>query len=115
MDSRGSHQAKSSAAGRVELDAKLPEGTSVTVIAPDDDGTFTADPATEKMLLESIAQCDQGQTVDINSFSPTCIPRSERPAAGMFPSAFRDSQDRRRGECDRSKSPRVKTPCAASR
>jgi len=67
----------------VELDAALPEGTSVTVIAPDDDGTFTADPATEKMLLESIAQCDQGQTVDINSFSPTCTPRSERPAAGI--------------------------------
>jgi hypothetical protein len=52
--------------GRVELDAELPEGTSVTVIAPDDDGTFTADPATEQMLLESIAQCDQGRTVDIN-------------------------------------------------
>jgi hypothetical protein len=51
--------------GRVELDAKLPEGTSVTVIVPDDDGTFTADGATEKMLLESIAQCDQGQTVGI--------------------------------------------------
>jgi hypothetical protein len=51
--------------GRVELDTELPEGTSVTVIAPDDEGTFTADPETEKMLLESIAQCDRGETVPI--------------------------------------------------
>ena len=51
--------------GRVELDAELPEGTSVTVIVPDDDGTFTADATTEKMLVESIAQCDRGQTVEI--------------------------------------------------
>ncbi len=51
--------------GRVELDTELPEGTSVTVVVPDDDGTFTADAATEKMLLESIAQCDRGQTVEI--------------------------------------------------
>jgi hypothetical protein len=35
------------------------------VIAPDDDGAFTADPATEKMLLESIAQCDRGNTIGI--------------------------------------------------
>jgi hypothetical protein len=51
--------------GRVELDAELPEGTSVTVIVPDDDGTFIADAAMEKMLLESIAQCDRRQTVEI--------------------------------------------------
>ena len=51
--------------GHVELDSDLPEGTSVTVIVPDDDGTFTADAATEKMLLESIAQCDQRQTSEI--------------------------------------------------
>ena len=51
--------------GRVELDAEFREGTSVTVIVPDDDGTFTADVATEKILLESIAQCDRGQTIAI--------------------------------------------------
>jgi hypothetical protein len=50
--------------GRVELDVELPEGTAVTVIAPDED-SFEADPATEKMLIEAIAQCERGQTVPL--------------------------------------------------
>lgn len=47
---------------RVELDADLPEGTLVTVLALEGDETFEADPETEKMLLDAIAQCDRGQT-----------------------------------------------------
>ncbi len=47
---------------RVELDAELPEGTSVTVLALEGDETFEADPETERMLLEAIAQCDRDQT-----------------------------------------------------
>jgi len=47
---------------RVELDADLPEGTLVTVLALQGDETFEADPETEKMLLEAIAQCDRGQS-----------------------------------------------------
>ena len=47
---------------RVELDADLLEGTLVTVLALEGDETFEADPETEKMLLEAIAQCDRGQT-----------------------------------------------------
>jgi hypothetical protein len=51
--------------GRVELeDAAFPEGASVTVLFPEDE-TFEADPETERMLLESIAQCERGQTVPI--------------------------------------------------
>ena len=49
--------------GRIELDADLPEGASVTVLALEGDETFEADPATEKMLLEAIAQCNRGETV----------------------------------------------------
>ena len=50
--------------GRVELtDTKLPEGAAVTVLLPEGDQTFEADEETEKMLLESIAQCERGQTV----------------------------------------------------
>ena len=49
--------------GRVELDAELPEGASVTVIAREGDETFEADPATEKVLLEAIAQCKRGETI----------------------------------------------------
>ena len=47
---------------RVELDADLPEGASVTVLALEGDESFEVDPETEKMLLEAIAQCSRGQT-----------------------------------------------------
>jgi hypothetical protein len=50
---------------RVELDAELPDGASVTVLALEGDETFEADPETEKMLLEAIAQCDRGQTTPL--------------------------------------------------
>jgi len=50
--------------GRVELmDAELPEGAAVTVLLPEGDEQFEADEETERMLLESIAQCDRGETV----------------------------------------------------
>jgi hypothetical protein len=51
--------------GRVELDADRPEGASVTVLAHEGDETFEADPATEKMLLEAIGQCEGGDTIPI--------------------------------------------------
>ena len=51
--------------GRVELDGELPEGASVTVIAREGDETFEADPATERMLLEAIAQCERAETIPI--------------------------------------------------
>jgi hypothetical protein len=54
--------------GRVELDTDLPEGTSVTVLAPEGDVTFEADPETEKMLLEAIAQCQRGETTPLSDF-----------------------------------------------
>lgn len=51
--------------GRVELDAELPEGATVTVLALEGDGTFEADAETERMLLEAIAQADQRQTTSL--------------------------------------------------
>lgn len=51
--------------GRVELDAELPEGATVTVLALEGDGTFEADAETERMLLEAIAQADQRQTTPL--------------------------------------------------
>ena len=51
--------------GRVELDAELPEGTSVTVLALEGDETFEADAETEQMLLQAIARCEKGQTTSI--------------------------------------------------
>jgi hypothetical protein len=38
-------------AGRIEVDADLPEGSTVTVLALDGDETFEADDETESMLL----------------------------------------------------------------
>jgi hypothetical protein len=52
--------------GRVELDAELPEGASVTVIATDGDETFEVDAATEKKLLDSIAECERGETIPLD-------------------------------------------------
>ena len=50
--------------GRVELtDTELPEGAAVTVLLREGDETFEADEETERMLLESIAQCERGETV----------------------------------------------------
>lgn len=50
--------------GRVELlESELPEGAAVTVLLSEGDETFEADAATEQMLLESIAQCERGQTI----------------------------------------------------
>jgi hypothetical protein len=61
--------------GHVELDAELPEGASVTVIARDEDETFEADSATEKMLLEAIAQYDDGQTIPLKQVLSDIRPR----------------------------------------
>jgi hypothetical protein len=55
-------------AGRVELDGELPEGASVTVLALEGHETFEADAETEKMLLESMVQCDDGRTTSFADF-----------------------------------------------
>jgi hypothetical protein len=51
--------------GRVELDAELPEGASVTVLALEGDETFEADAETEQILLQAVAPCDKGQTTPL--------------------------------------------------
>ncbi len=53
--------------GRIELDAELPEGASVTVLALEGDETFEADAETENMLLEAMAQCRRGQTTPLKN------------------------------------------------
>jgi hypothetical protein len=49
--------------GRVELDAELPEGTQVTVLARDSEETFEVDEELEAVLLESIAQGQRGERI----------------------------------------------------
>lgn len=52
--------------GQVVLDGELPEGASVTVLAPDDDETFEATPELEQMLLVAIGQCERGETIPLD-------------------------------------------------
>lgn len=49
--------------GRVELEAELPEGTEVTVLARDPEETFEVDAELEAVLLESIAQGQRGERI----------------------------------------------------
>ncbi len=46
--------------GQVVNEAELPEGTAVTLIALDSEGTFEATPEMKAVLLESMAQGDRG-------------------------------------------------------
>ncbi len=45
--------------GRVEVDSELPEGASVTLLARE------GDPETERILRDTIARCECGETVPI--------------------------------------------------
>ena len=49
--------------GRVVVDAELPEGADVTLIALDGEETFEVGPELEAILLESIAQGERGETI----------------------------------------------------
>lgn len=49
--------------GRVVIDAELPEGADVTLIALDGEETFEVSPELEAVLLESIAQGERGETI----------------------------------------------------
>ena len=49
--------------GRVEIDAELPEGADVTLIALNDEETFEVTPELEAVILESIAQGRRGETI----------------------------------------------------
>ncbi|HEY0155973.1 MAG TPA: hypothetical protein VGF28_01630 [Thermoanaerobaculia bacterium] len=49
--------------GHVVVDAELPEGADVTLIALNDEETFEVTPELEAVLLESIAQGRRGETI----------------------------------------------------
>ena len=51
--------------GRVELlDEALPEGITVTVLAPEEGETFAATPDEEARLLAAITEGERGEAVD---------------------------------------------------
>jgi len=50
--------------GRVVVEAELPEGADVTLIAVDGEETFEVSPQLEAIILDSIAQGRRGEVVD---------------------------------------------------
>lgn len=49
--------------GQIIYEGELPEGADVTLIAHDDEQTFEVSPELKAVLLESITQCDRGETI----------------------------------------------------
>jgi hypothetical protein len=49
--------------GRVVVEAELPEGAEITLLALDGEETFEVDAELEAVLLESFAQSERGETI----------------------------------------------------
>ena len=50
--------------GKIEVpDEELTEGMVVTILAPEDQGTFTLGPEAESALLASIEEADRGEVI----------------------------------------------------
>jgi hypothetical protein len=53
--------------GRVVVEAELPEGADVTLLALDGEETFEADAELEAVLLDSIGQGSRGETMSADA------------------------------------------------
>jgi len=49
--------------GKVVYEGQLPEGADVTLLAHEPEETFEVTPELKAVLLESIAQCERGETI----------------------------------------------------
>jgi hypothetical protein len=49
--------------GQIVFEGELPEGAEVTLLAHGPAETFEVDPELKAVLLESIAQCQRGETI----------------------------------------------------
>jgi hypothetical protein len=49
--------------GNIVYEGELPEGADVTLLAHEPDETFEVTPELKAVLLESIAQCERGETI----------------------------------------------------
>ncbi len=49
--------------GQIVYEGNLPEGADITLIAREDEETFEVSPELRAVLLESIAQCERGETI----------------------------------------------------
>lgn len=53
--------------GQVVVDAELPEGAEVMLLALDGEATFEVDAELEAVILESIAQGQRGETISADA------------------------------------------------
>jgi hypothetical protein len=49
--------------GRVIYEGELPEGAEVTLLAHEAQDTFEVSPELKAVLLQSIAECERGETI----------------------------------------------------
>jgi len=62
-------------AGQVVYEGKLPEGAEVTLLAYEPEETFEVSPELKAMLLESIAQCERGETISADQLFQEMLSR----------------------------------------
>lgn len=49
--------------GQIVYEGDFPEGAEVTLIAHEDEETFEVTPELKAVLLQSIAECERGETI----------------------------------------------------
>ena len=61
--------------GKIVYEGELPEGAEVTLLAHEADDTFEVTPELKAVLLESMAQCERGETISAEEFIREMISR----------------------------------------
>jgi hypothetical protein len=61
--------------GKVIYEGELPEGADVTLLAYEPEETFEVTPELKAVLLESIAQCERGETISAEELLQEMISR----------------------------------------
>jgi hypothetical protein len=76
--------------GHVVFEGELPEGSHVTLLADDREETFEVTPELKAVLLESIAQCERGETISAEGWTIDLTGSIGRAAAGRRQNSRRD-------------------------
>lgn len=61
--------------GKIVYEGELPEGAEVTLFAREPEDTFEVSPELKAVLLESIAQCERGETISAEDLIAEMISR----------------------------------------
>jgi len=61
--------------GKIVYEGELPEGAEVTLLAHEPEDTFEVSPELKAVLLESIAQCERGETISAEDLIAEMISR----------------------------------------